>query len=109
MALLFSKLLKELKMIQEPGPTAGRLEEINKLTMRFGLGEEALTDWKLEPSLLNDPVNCVDTKPSMLSSDEVAASAAGAPASDFTLVPTVKREVLDKYREEKAHGQDQIE
>ena len=38
------ELLKELKMIQQPGPTPGRLEEINKLTIRFGLGEEALTE-----------------------------------------------------------------
>jgi len=98
------ELLKELKMIQEPGPTPGRLEEINKLTKRFGLGDDALTDWKLGPSQLNDPVNAVDTKPEPLSPDEVAASAAGAPESDFTLVPTVKREVLDKYREEKGIG-----
>jgi hypothetical protein len=48
------ELLKELKLIQEPGPKAGRLEEINKLTKRFGLGDEWLTDWKLGPSQLND-------------------------------------------------------
>ena len=98
------ELLKELKMIQEPGPTPGRLEEINKLTIRFGLGEDALTDWKLGPSQLTDPVNAVDTKPEPLSADEVAASASGAQEGDFKLVPTVKREVLDQYRKEKGIG-----
>jgi nitroreductase len=98
------ELLKELNLIQQPGPKPGRLEEINKLTKRFGLGDDALTDWELGPSQLGDPVNAVDTKPASLSAEEVAASAAGAPASDFTLVPTVKREVLDKYREEKGIG-----
>ena len=40
----------------------------------------------------------------MLSDEEVAASAAGAEEGDFKLVPTVKREVLDKYRKEKGIG-----
>ena len=98
------QLLEELNLIQQPGPTPGRLEEINKLTKRFGLGDEALTDWKLGPSQLDDPVNAVDTKPDMLSPEEVAASAAGASEGDFKLVPTVKREVLDQYRKDKGIG-----
>ncbi|MEE8044857.1 MAG: nitroreductase family protein [Thermodesulfobacteriota bacterium] len=98
------ELLKQLNMIQEPGPTPGRLEDINKLTKRFGLGDDALTDWQLGPSQLNDPVNAVDTKPPSLSPEEVAASAAGAPESDFTLVPTVRREVIDQYRKDKGIG-----
>lgn len=95
------ELLTELKLIQQPGPIPGRLEEINKLTKRFGLGDEHLTDWKYGPSQLDDPVNAGDTKVEMLSAEEVAASAQGAPESDFTIVPTVKREVLDDYRKEK--------
>ena len=98
------ELLKELKLIQEPGPLPGRLEEINKLTKRFGLGDDALTDWKFGPSQLEDPVNAVDRKVEMLTPEEVAASAEGAPPNDFTLVPTVKREVLDNYRKEKGIG-----
>jgi len=98
------ELLQELNLIQQPGPKPGRLEEINRLTKRFGLGDDALTDWKLGPSQLTDPVNAVDTKPEPLSPEEVAASAEGAPPSDFTLVPTVKREVLDQYRKEKGIG-----
>ena len=98
------ELLKELKMIQEPGPTPGRLEEVNKLTIRFGLGEDARTDWKLGPSQMNDPVNIIDTKPDMLSAEEVEASSAGATEGDFKLTPTVKREVLDQYRKDKGIG-----
>jgi len=98
------ELLKELKMIQQPGPKLGRLEEINKLTIRFGLGKEALTNWKLTPSQLNDPVNAVDKKVEPLSEAEIEASAAGAKEGDFKLVPTVKREVLDQYRKEKGIG-----
>ena len=98
------ELLKQLNMIQEPGPTPGRLEDINKLTKRFGLGDDALTDWQLGPSQLNDPVNAVDTKPPSLSPEEIAASAAGAPENDFTLVPTVRREVIDQYRKDKGIG-----
>jgi len=98
------KLLEELKMIQTPGPKPGRLEEINKLTIRFGLGKDALTDWKLTPSQLTDPVNAVDKKVEPLSASEVEASAAGATEGEFKLVPTVKREVLDQYRKEKGIG-----
>jgi nitroreductase len=98
------KLLEELKMIQTPGPTPGRLEEINKLTIRFGLGKDALTDWKLTPSQLNDKVNAVDKKVEPLSAAEVEASAAGAKEGDFKVVPTVRREVLDQYRKDKGIG-----
>ncbi len=96
------KLLEDLRLIQPQGPLPGRLEEINKLTKRFGLGDEALTDWKLEPSQLGEVAG--DTKFSYLSPEEVKASAEGAPPNDFTLHPTVKREVLDTYRKEKGIG-----
>jgi len=95
------ELLKELKLIQAPGPLPGRLEEINKLTIRFGLGKEALTNWKFGPSMLDDPINAGDKKLELLSQEEVDASAEGATEGDFKLTPTVKREVLDKYREDK--------
>jgi len=96
------KLLEDLNLLQPAGPLPGRLEEINKLTKRFGLGDEALTDWKLEPSQLGEVAG--DTKFSYLSPEEVKESAEGAPPTDFTLHPTVKREVLDTYRKEKGIG-----
>lgn len=96
------KLLEDLKLIQPQGPLPGRLEEINKLTKRFGLGDEALTDWKLEPSQLGEVAG--DKKFNYLSPEEVKVSAEGAPPTDFTLHPTVKREVLDTYRKEKGIG-----
>ena len=98
------KLLQDLNMLQPAGPLPGRLEEINKLTKRFGLGDEWLTDWKLEESQLGDLAG--DKKPAPLSAEEVQATAAGASAdpSGFTLKPTVKREEIQKYREEKGIG-----
>lgn len=96
------KLLEDLNLIQAPGPLPGRLEELNKLTKRFGLGDEYLTDWKLEESQLGEVAG--DKKFNYLPQEEVVASAAGAPESDFQLHPTVKREVLDDYRKEKNIG-----
>ena len=90
-------------MIQAPGPLPGRLEEINKLTKRFGLSDEYLTDWKLEESQLGEVAG--DRKFTPLSPEEVAASAEGAQAGDFQLHPTVKRETLDSYRKEKGIGE----
>ena len=99
------KLLKELNLIQAPGPIPGRLEEINKLTKRFGLGEEWMTDWKLAPSQTDtDPVTCKDTKPVPLTEEEFRATIPGDIPVELQLVPTVKREVLDNYRKEKGIG-----
>ena len=98
------ELLKQLNLIQQPGPTPGRLEEINSLTKRFGLGDEALTDWKLGPSQLDNATTAVDTKPDPLSPEEVAASTGDTKEGDFILTPTVRREVLDKYRKDKGIG-----
>ncbi len=97
------ELLKELKLIQPPGPLPGRLEEINKLTKRFGLGDEWLTDWKLEPSQMGEVAG--DKRFTQLSAEEVQASVGTADIPvDFELKPTVKREVLDKYRKDKGIG-----
>ncbi len=97
-------LLEELKLLQAPGPLPGRLEEINRLTKRFGLGDEALTDWKFEESTMDDPKTAIDKRLESLSAEDVAASVSDDIKVDFELKPTVKREVLDKYRQEKGIG-----
>ena len=91
-------------MLQPAGPLPGRLEEINRLTKRFGLGDEWLTDWELEESQLGEVAG--DKKFNSLSPDVVQASAAGASRdpSGFTLQPTVKRERIQEYRKEKGIG-----
>ena len=95
------KLLEDLNMLQPAGPLPGRLEELNKLTKRFGLGDEWLTDWQFEESQLGEIAG--DRKFTHLSDEVVKASAAGASAdpSGFTLTPTVKRERIEEYRKEK--------
>ncbi len=97
-------LLEELKMIQPAGPLPGRLEEINKLTRRFGLGDEWLTDWQFEESMLGEIAG--DKKFTHLDPDVVKGSAEGATQdpSGFTLKPTVKRERIQEYRKEKGIG-----
>jgi nitroreductase len=97
-------LLQDLNLLQPAGPLPGRLEEINGLTKRFGLGDEWLTDWKLEESQLGEVAG--DMKFNSLSTEELQASAAGASAdsSGFTLKPTVKREKVAEYRKEKGIG-----
>ena len=82
----------------------GRLEELNKLTKRFGLGDEYLTDWKLEPSQLGDAAG--DRPLTPLSKEEILASAEGAVEGDFKLHPTVKREELESYREKRGISAD---
>jgi nitroreductase len=99
------ELLKELNLIQKPGPLPGRLEEINTLTKRFGLGDEWLTDWKLGSSMLNDNKIAVDKRPEPLSKEELAKWISADVKVEMKLVPTVKREVLDKYRKEKSIGE----
>lgn len=99
------KLLEELNLIQAPGPLPGRLEEINRLTKRFGLGEEHMTDWKLAPSQTDtDPVTCADTKPVPLTDEEFQATVPGDVPVEMQLTPTVRREVLENYRKEKGIG-----
>ncbi len=100
------ELLKELKLIQPPGPLPGRLEEINKLTKRFGLGDEWLTDWKLEPSQLDNNKLAVDKRPKELSKDEFDKTVPSDVKVEFQVHPTVKREILDQYRKEKGIGAD---
>ncbi|HWP92819.1 MAG TPA: nitroreductase family protein [Thermodesulfobacteriota bacterium] len=99
-------LLKELKLIQPPGPLPGRLEEINKLTKRFGLGDEWLTDWKLEPSQLDNDKLAVDKRPKELSKDEFDKTVPSDVKVEFQVHPTVKREILDQYRKEKGISAD---
>lgn len=99
------ELLKELKLLQRPGPIPGRLEEVNGLTKRFGLGDEWLTDWKFGPSQLNDNSIATDTRPEPLSKEEIAKTIPADVEVKMTLVPTVKREVIDKYRKEKGIGE----
>jgi len=98
------KLLKELNLLQAPGPLPGRLKEINKLTKRFGLGEEWMTDWKLAESQIDNPTTAVDTRPEALSAEEFRATIPGDVPIELQLVPTVKREVLDQYRKDKGIG-----
>jgi len=100
------ELLKELKLIQQPGPLPGRLEEINRLTKRFGLGDEWLTDWKLEPSQLNDNKIAVDKRPEPLPKEELEKIAPTGLKVEFQVHPTVKREILDQYRKEKGISPD---
>lgn len=95
------ELLKQLKLIQTPGPLPGRLEEINRLTKRFGLGDEWLTDWELGPSQLADIQVLKDTRPKELSTEELQKAVPTDVQQEFQLKPTVKREVLDQYRKEK--------
>ncbi len=99
------ELLKELRLVQRPGPIPGRLEEINGLTKRFGLGDEWLTDWKLGPSQIDNDTIAVDTRPELLSKEEVAKTIPSNVKVEMTLAPTVKREVLDQYRKEKGIGE----
>ncbi len=94
-------LLENLNLLQQPGPLPGRLEELNRLTKRFGLGDESLTDWQFEPSQMNDPNTLMDTRLKPLRPEEVKASVPGDVPVDFELKPTVKREVLDQYRKDK--------
>ena len=98
------KLLKELNLIQAAGPLPGRLKELNKLTKRFGLGEEWMTDWKLGESQIDNPTTAVDTRPEALSAEEFRATIPGDVPVELQLVPTVKREVLDQYRKDKGIG-----
>jgi hypothetical protein len=95
------ELLKQLKLVQPGGPLPGRLEEINKLTKRFGLGDEWLTDWELSPSQLSDTQILKDTRPRPLSKEELQKITPTDIKTEFQLHPTVKREVLDQYRKEK--------
>ncbi len=94
-------LLTELKLLQPLGPKPDRLKEINTLTKRFGLGDEWLTDWKLEPSQLDDPKIVKDTRLKPLSPEELKATVPEHVEVEFQLKPTVKREVLDQYRKER--------
>lgn len=97
-----TKLLKDLKLIQEPAPKPGRVEELNRLTKRFGLGDEWLTDWKLEPSQQENNMQEIgDKKLTPLSEEELKKTVPDNVQVDFQLQPTVKREVIDKYRKEK--------
>lgn len=98
------ELLKELKLIQRPGPLPGRLEEINRLTKRFGLGDEWITDWKLGPSQLNDDKIAVDKRLEPLPKEELEKIIPKEIEVDFQVKPTVKREVLDQYRKERGIG-----
>ncbi|GBD39071.1 hypothetical protein HRbin37_01336 [bacterium HR37] len=97
------ELLKQLKLIQPQGPLPGRLEEINRLTKRFGLGDEWLTDWELGPSQLNDLRVLKDTRPKLLSKEELERRIADVKdvTVEYQLKPTVKREELDRYRKER--------
>ncbi|HSE82914.1 MAG TPA: nitroreductase family protein [Thermodesulfobacteriota bacterium] len=95
------ELLKQLKLIQPSGPLPGRLEEINRLTKRFGLDDEWITDWKLQPSQLNDPSTLMDKRLEPLPKEELERVVPKDVKSDFKVNPTVKREVLDQYRREK--------
>lgn len=98
------KLAEDINLLQPIAPLPGRLEEINKLTKRFGLGDEYLTDWKLEESQLG---NTAGDKPlTPLSKEEILASAEGAEVGDFELHPTVKREELESYREKRGISTD---
>ncbi|MEE9252516.1 MAG: nitroreductase family protein [Thermodesulfobacteriota bacterium] len=97
------KLLEELSLIQAPGPLPGRLEEINTLTKKMGLGDEWLTDWKLAPSTVGDKMG--DPRLEKLSEGDVKGSVASGAEETYKLIPTVKREVLDQYRKEKGIGE----
>ncbi|MEM4658302.1 MAG: nitroreductase family protein [Candidatus Methanosuratincola sp.] len=97
-------LLKELKLLQPEAPLPGRLEEINTLTKRMGLGDEWLTDWKLAPAQQVNMEKMVDTRPEPLSLEEVKKTVAPGTKEEFKVHPTVKREVLDQYRKERGIG-----
>ena len=96
-------LLKELRLIQPEGPLPGRLEEINTLTKKMGLGDEWLTDWKLAPSQIGEKMG--DVRPEPIPSEEVKSTVSTSVAPEFTVHPTVKREVLDDYRKERGIGE----
>ena len=93
-------------MLQPAGPLPGRLEEINRLTRRFGLGDEWLTDWKLEESQLRSGLS-VETGSSELPSVTrkywLRPRDASADPSGFTLKPTVKREENPGVQKGKRH------
>lgn len=97
-----TKLLEDLKLIQTPGPLPGRLEELNTLTKKMGLGDEWLTDWELAPSELGAKMG--DKRMKALSDDEVKNTVKAGTETAFQLVPTVKRERLEEYRKEKGIG-----
>ena len=99
------KLLKELNLLQAPGPLPGRLNEINKLTKRFGLGDEWMTDWKLSETQIDNIEIAGDIRPESLSDDELRATIPGDIPVEMQLVPTVKREVIDQYRKDKGIGE----
>ncbi len=99
-----TKLLEQLSLVQKPGPLPGRVEELNRLTKRFGLGDDALTDWQLEPSQMDDPKTLIDKRLTPMSPEEVKATVPDNIPVEFELKPTVKREVLDQYRKEKGIG-----
>ncbi|MEM4408054.1 MAG: nitroreductase family protein [Candidatus Caldarchaeum sp.] len=94
-------LLKELKLLQPAAPLPGRLEELNTLTKRMGLGDEWLTDWKLTPAQQENMERMVDTRPEPLPLEEVKKTIAPGTKEEFKVHPTVKREVLDQYRKER--------
>ncbi|MEM2346270.1 MAG: nitroreductase family protein [Archaeoglobaceae archaeon] len=88
------EIMRKLKLIQEPGPLPRRLEEINTLTKAVGLGDEWLTDWKLEPPGSIKPGVIRDPPLQKLSKDEVIKTV-------FRATPTVLREKAEEYRKAK--------
>ncbi len=101
------KLLEELKLLQPLAPLPGRLEELNTLTKRMGLGDEWLTDWKLAPSQLESATDkVVDTRLEPLPEEEVKKTVRPGTTVEFQVHPTVKREVLDQYRKERGIKED---
>ncbi|RMF05163.1 MAG: hypothetical protein D6768_01655 [Chloroflexi bacterium] len=88
-------------------PLPGRLEELNTLTKRMGLGDEWLTDWKLAPSQLESATDkVVDTRLEPLPEEEVKKTVRPGTTVEFQVHPTVKREVLDQYRKERGIKED---
>ena len=88
------ELLRKVGLIQDEAPLPGRLEELNTLTKAFGLGDEWLTDWKLEKSGCIKPGVIKDPPLTKLSKEEVERTV-------FRVTPPVLRERAEEYRKRK--------
>ncbi len=88
------ELLRKLGLIQDEAPLPNRLNEINTLTKAFGLGDEWLTDWKLEKSGYIKPGVIRDPPLTKLPKEEVEKTV-------FRVHPTVLRERAEEYRRTK--------
>jgi len=89
-----TELLRKIGLLQDEAPLRGRLEELNTLTKMVGLGDEWLTDWKLEKSGYVKPGVIRDPPLTKLSKEEIEKTV-------FRVTPTVLREHAEEYRKKK--------